>query len=224
MSEYQNLNSSDTGMCSHGNLPNNCSACNDDKFKEIRELTPHDSVIIKDKIKADDGGQKNSAQKKAEFNAIIDSGVDYCIKSKIKYDSPEADLSDGNYCFRIEGNIKDGAELKLGANFKDKSGKSPFELNHYYPTGIKFNKDGDMRLEEMVVLVGRRPLVNEEQFEMIKKFIEKNPIPDNKLTSQDREMIKIVTEKKEFEDLKTKIKELPLEQLKELKEIMNSAM
>ena len=81
-----------------------------------------------------------------------------------------------------------------------------------------------MRLEEGVVLIGLKPLVDKEQFEMIREFIEKDPISFNKLTSRDREVIKIVTEKKEFEDLKNKIKELSPEQLKELKETMNSAM
>ena len=231
MSEYQNLDSSDTGMCSHGNLPNNCSACHeekikDDNLKDIKQLSHHESVIIKDKIRPYDGGQENSAQKKAEFNAIIDSGVDDCVRREIKFNNPEVDLSDVDYCFRIEGDIKDGVELKLGASFKNKSGKSLVEHNnnYYYRTGIKFNKDGNMRLEEGVVLIGLKPLVDKEQFEMIREFIEKDPISFNKLTSRDREVIKIVTEKKEFEDLKNKIKELSPEQLKELKETMNSAM
>lgn len=244
MSERQNLSSLDTGMCSHGNLPNNCTACGekkvnegkeeinyegsisdikDDGLKEIRELKSNESVIIKDKIKAYMGGHENDAQKKAQFDAIINSGIDDCVERDIQFDSPGVDLGDlgdKDYHFRIEGDIKDGVELKLGVHLEDKSGKYPFKFNQYYRTGIKFNKDGVMRLEEKKVLTGHKPLIDEKQLEMIREFIEKDPIPGNKLTSRHREVIKIVTEKKEFEDLKTKVKDLSPEQLKELKEII----
>lgn len=54
MSEYQNLSSSDTGMCSHGNLSNNCSICDkeetqkqtEDKVKEILKSFTTDGCVM----------------------------------------------------------------------------------------------------------------------------------------------------------------------------------